>query len=82
MARPKGRRPRKLLSLSLRNLRLLLRHLRVTSQLADFDTENLEAGAEIADHLLDESLHERNVDAFEGVEIESARFLITMLGEF
>jgi len=58
---------------------LLPRHLRIPSELADFDGENFQALGKIADHLLYQGLHRRNVDAFKRVEVKGTGRGVAML---
>lgn len=51
---------------------LLRCHLGVASELANLDAAGLEAHGEVADNLLNESLHKSNADNLKSVEVDGA----------
>jgi hypothetical protein len=60
---------------------LLLRQLAVAREFIDGDAERLQALVEVADHLLHEGLHRRDVDNLERRKVKLARPVVAVLGE-
>ena len=60
----------------------MLGHLGIAGKLADFDTEYRQSGGKISDHLLYKGFHRGDINDFECIEIECARFFVTVLAQF